>query len=457
MERESESFTEDEEAKEDRPDAADRGDKEDAPPDALRVQSDRGDDSQGDEQGPIPHIADHESEEERRRDKQEQRRVKLVVTRRRVQVNEEFERPRRLRIPQEHGRRLAFVSLLGFARLHIDPEPLQACLQRFETRRGHPSIDDERVVAHRESERRFRLVDFDLERLLGRDDEGSIALSHLLESTLDLLEPGFPLVSIGNRGIEEGLRAAFASGYVQLGEARPTQERKGLLGRRPRHECRDDVWAPENLRHRHRLFEAGDVALDPPDDDRQGLVTSVRLQGQADRSERTELLDPSFEVSQQPLRFLAGRILFGDVELKAQDFLPKLLDPDSFLLLRWRLDCKDAGDRPELDEVVRQFRGWRERLSDSKRVVLAMVIDDVDQLEFMKDLDTLWQFVPRPRDNGPAHAFGPKHESHLGTCPTRDPPPDRRSLSPARSFEQRLLGRRRGAFRVRTQSVPRRR
>src|SRR5439155_24153579 len=49
MERESKGFTEYDEAKEDRPDAADCGHKEDAPPAALRVESDRRNDSKSDE------------------------------------------------------------------------------------------------------------------------------------------------------------------------------------------------------------------------------------------------------------------------------------------------------------------------------------------------------------------------------------------------------------------------
>src|SRR5256885_14179136 len=98
MERRAELQAKNEEEQEKRQDTAECSEHENTPPDALSAQPDHGDDSQGDEEGAVTCIADHEAKEKRGCEEEKLSRVQLMVVRCRIKVDQELERPRRPRV-----------------------------------------------------------------------------------------------------------------------------------------------------------------------------------------------------------------------------------------------------------------------------------------------------------------------------------------------------------------------
>src|SRR5213593_1845907 len=174
---------------------------------------------------PVAGVAHHEAEEDRERECQDERRVDLVVIRRREQLDEHLERSERLRIPEQDGRirlrggrfgMFGSMILLEFG----DEQPREAselALEFLEGFRWDPAFDDERVVRHGESERRFRLLDGHLEVSLRGGEESGVPLSQGLQPLFDGLESCLPALSLGEQVREDlpWIAVAFRDGKAR--------------------------------------------------------------------------------------------------------------------------------------------------------------------------------------------------------------------------------------------------
>src|SRR5712664_286580 len=133
-------------------------------------------------------------------------------------MDEELERFRGLGISQEDRRLGLLMPVMGPFRLDKNPFGLEPVPEVPNASVRHPAVDHEGVVADGEAKRGLRLVDFDFEGLLRRDDECSIFLPQRVETALDFFEALLPLLAVGYGGLEEVRRAALPRRDLELGE-----------------------------------------------------------------------------------------------------------------------------------------------------------------------------------------------------------------------------------------------
>src|SRR5438128_1257081 len=281
---------------------------------------------------PVAGVAHHEAEEDRERECQDERRVDLVVIRRREQLDEHLERSERLRIPEQDGRirlrggrfgMFGSMILLEFG----DEQPREAselALEFLEGFRWDPAFDDERVVRHGESDRRLRFLHRHLEMSLRGDEEAGIPLSQGVQPLLDLPEARLPAFSLGEQVRENFPRIAIAFRDRNAREAVLRQEVAHGRGLRFRHEDRVEPGCGERLVISSHGLEALDFSRDLPDEDLKRVVSAVVRQEKGELRERPDLVDLAVQVLKERLGLLFRGIFLRDVEFKGQDFLAKV-------------------------------------------------------------------------------------------------------------------------------------
>src|SRR5213594_2982514 len=237
---------------------------------------------------PVAGVAHHEAEEDREREGQDKRGIDLAVVRRGEELHEHLEWSEGLRIPEQDGR----IRLCG-RRFHVfgamillelrDEQPRETselALEFLEGFRRDPAFDDECVIRHGESERRFRLLDGHLEVSLRGGEESGVPLSQGLQPLFDGLESCLPALSLGEQVREDLPRIAVALRDGNAREAVLRQEVAHGRGLRFRDEHREDPGCGERLVIRRHGVEALEFARDLPDEHLEGVVPAVVREGE---------------------------------------------------------------------------------------------------------------------------------------------------------------------------------
>src|SRR2546427_4264192 len=369
---------------------------------------------------PVAGVAYHEAEEDREREGQDKRRIDLAVVRRGEELHEHLERSEGLRIPEQDGRiRLCGRRFHGFGAMILpelrDEQPGEAselALKFLEGFRRDPAFDDERVIRHGESERRFRLLDRHFEASLRGGEKAGVPLSQGLQPLFDGLEACLPAFSLGEQVREDLPRIAVALRDGNAREAVLRQEVAHGRGLRFRDEHGEEPRCGERLVIRRHGVEVLDFARDLPDEHLKRVVSAVIHQGQGKLCEGPDLVDLAVQVLEERLGLLFRGIFLRDVEFEREDLLAEVTRDLVRRRGRRLLELKHRRDRSELHEDLGRLRGGRKGSADFETFLALAMVDDVHELETVQALDGCFEVFARPDDQGPRHRDGPRHSGH---------------------------------------------